>query len=142
MGIFETAKEFGKMNTVDPFKRISAKVGAADVWSKPGMLVAEGLKEGLVEVPVRNIVKITSLTAGAVFKLLGKTAKLGLSAAMLIPLPVIGSGAQLKGSADAFKHTIELKARGNTENFKDLYAKIRGVRDEAKAQAIPADTAA
>ncbi len=142
MGLIETAKEFGTLNTVDPFKRISGKVGAADVWSKPGVLVAEGLKEVFVRLPVRNIVKITSLTAGAIFKLLGKTAKLGLSAAMLVPLPVIGSGAQLKGSADAFKHTIELKARGNTEDFKNLYAKIRGIRDEAKAQTMPADSAA
>ena len=137
MSFEQTAKSIVWKNTVDPFNRISAKVGAARLADKPGVMVAQTLKEGLVRLPLENIANISAFAVSKIFKLMGKTAGLSLKAAMLIPLPVIGSVAEARGKVNAFQKTIDLKARGDTKDFSELFNSVRGVRKEAEARVLP-----
>ncbi len=125
-------------NTRDPFKRITEKTNQADFFGKPGTLVAETLKEGLVRLPIENILRISQWSAKKILSLLGSTLKMGLKAATLIPLPLPGgmkSVAELGGDVRSAKETFEEMARGNPGSFRQIFDRIRGVRQHAEQRA-------
>jgi hypothetical protein len=144
-GFINTAFDVLKKNTVDPVKRINSETQNAKLFDKPGTMVAETIKEGLVRLPLENIARISNWTGKAIFSLIGKTLKTGLAAATLMPLPFpggINSIADARGRMHALGETIRLKSQGNPESFKELFARIRGVRDDARNHAIKGETPA
>lgn len=136
MGLTDTIIDVVKKNTVDPFKRISEKTKNAGY--NPGTPVAEFLYEGLIRLPAENILRISSWTTRKIFSLLGSTLKTGLLAASLIPLPLPGgkSIADIGGDLRGYKETLFQKVRGNPGSFSEIYANIRGIRNNAEKSAI------
>lgn len=127
-------------NTRDPFKRISDATKAQaqkDVFGVPGTMVAETLKEGLVRLPLENILRISQWSAKKMLSLLGSTLKTGLRAATLIPLPLPGgkSVAELRGDVRSAKEAFKEMARGNPGSFRQIFDRIRGVRQHAEQSA-------
>lgn len=126
-----------KTNIQDPFQRISAAVGKEKIADKGGVLVAETLKEGAL-LPLRNIAQISNWTAKTMLGVLGGIFKTGLAATSLIPIPLPGGFknlAEVRGALNATSETIRLKAQGRPESFQEIFARIRGVRDDAEARA-------
>lgn len=129
-----------KTNISDPFSRISAAVSRETFSNKGGVLVAETLKEGAL-LPLRNIAQISQWTAKSVLGVMGGILKTGLMAATLIPVPLPGGFkniAEVRGALSAASDTIRLKAEGRPESFKEIFARIRGVRNDAEAHATGA----
>jgi hypothetical protein len=137
MSFSDTVFDVLKKNTVDPVKRVSAKTNSASFFDKPGTMVAETLKEGLIRLPAENILRISSWTTRKIFSLLGSTLKTGLLAATLIPLPLPGgkSVADIRGDLRGYKEALFQKARGNPGSFGEIFANIRGIRKDAEARA-------
>lgn len=126
-----------KTNITDPFHRISSAVGKEKPLDKGGVMIAETLKEGAV-LPLRNIAQISNWTAKKMLGVVGGIFTTGLAATSLIPIPLPGGFkniAEVRGALHATKETIRLKAEGRTESFQEIFARIRGVRDDAEARA-------
>ncbi len=131
--------EATRINVKDPLKRISAAgKSGTDVFDKASSVVGETAKE-LSLLPLRNVGAISSLIWKKSFSVLGSTLKLGGQATMLIPLPLPGgmrNAAEVRGSVVSLRKAIDIKAQGtNSESFKDLFDRIRGVRNDAEKHA-------
>jgi hypothetical protein len=131
--------ELGRINVTDPLKRISdARKSGKDIFDKTSSVVGETAKE-LSLLPLRNIGAISNLIWKKSFSVLGSVLKTGGQAAMLIPLPLPGgmkNFADVRGSATALRKAIDMKAQGNNpESFRDLFDRIRGVRNDAEKRA-------
>ncbi|MDD5055538.1 MAG: hypothetical protein PHZ00_04705 [Candidatus Peribacteraceae bacterium] len=129
----------------DSARTIWNNTSSADIFSKPGVAVAETLKEGLFTIPLTNIGKISGWALKGMGKLLWGTVKVGAQLAMLVPLPLpLPSGcnnlAEVGWKLGAVKEALAMKARGNPEEigviFKNLYGTIGDVRNAAQGQAI------
>jgi hypothetical protein len=116
----------------------------SDFFSKPGVAVAETLKEGLINIPLTNIGKISSWALKGMGKLLWGTVKVGAQLAMIAPLPIpLPAGcktvAEVGWRIKIVKDTLAEKANGNPEEcgviFKKLYGSIGDVRNAAQGQA-------
>lgn len=115
-----------------------------DIFSKPGVAVAETLKEGLINIPLTNIGKISSWALKGMGKLLWGTVKVGAQLAMIAPLPFpLPAGcktvAEVGWRVGLVKDTLAEKARGNPQEFGVIFKKLSGtienVRDAAQRQA-------
>lgn len=131
--------EAARINVADPLKRISAAgKGGSDVFDKASSVVGETAKE-LALLPLRNVGAISSLIWKKSFSVLGSALKTGTLATLLIPLPLPGgmrNAADIRGSVTALRQSIDIKAQGRSqESFKELFAKIRGVRNDAEKNA-------
>ncbi|MSR67523.1 hypothetical protein EXS65_01705 [Candidatus Peribacteria bacterium] len=119
MSLENIARNTVDRNIVDPAKRIYGAVSREKAFGKPGVLVAETVKEGLFLVP-RNAAAIANWTLGKMFILLGGTVKLGLKSAMHIPLPLpvgMNSPAALKGNIDASLEQLRIKLGGRPKKW-------------------------
>jgi len=126
-------------------KSALSKINAeSDIFSKPGVAVAETLTEGLINIPLTNIGKISSWALKGMGKLLWGTVKVGAQLAMIAPLPIpLPAGcktvAEVGWRIGAMKEVLAEKARGNPEEygviFKKLYGSIGDVRSDAAARA-------
>lgn len=131
--------EATRINVKDPMKRISAAgKGGSDVFDKASSVVGETAKEFAL-LPLRNVGAISNMIWRKSFSVLGSVLKTGAQAALLIPLPLPGgmrNAADVRGSVTALRQTIDMKAEGRSqESFTELFAKIRGVRNEAEKNA-------
>lgn len=133
------AKAFD-INMRQPFDRMKTEVGKQNnVASGISTGVGEFVKEAAL-LPLQNIGVISSWGLKQMAKVLGGSVKLGLQGLSLIPLPIPGgkkgtSIADLRGRAVALRQTIDIKAQGSPENFKDIFDRIRGVRNDAALRA-------
>lgn len=113
-----------------------------DIFSKPGVAVAELGKEALL-LPVKNIAKISSWAIRAMGSVLWGTMKLGGQAAMLIPLPLPLPGnshsiADVRRNVESLKYGFAQKVNGNPRPFGELakeWDTIDHVRNDAQARA-------
>lgn len=131
--------EATRINVKDPLKRISdAGKGGTDVFDKASSVVGETAKEFAL-LPLRHVGAISNLIWKKSFSVLGSVLKTGAQAALLIPLPLPGgmrNAADVRGSVTALRQTIDMKADGRSqESFTELFAKIRGVRNDAEKHA-------
>lgn len=131
--------EATRINVKDPLKRISdAGKGGTDVFDKASSVVGETAKEFAL-LPLRNVSAISNMIWKKSFSVLGSVLKTGAQAALLIPLPLPGglrNAADIRGSVTALRQSIDIKAQGRSqESFSELFAKIRGVRNDAEKRA-------
>lgn len=129
-----------RINAKDPLARISAAgKNGKDIFDKTSSVVGETAKE-IALLPLRNIGAISSLIWKKSFSVLGSALKTGAQLGMLIPLPLpagMRNAADIRGSVTAFREAISIKAQGNApETFSDLFARIRGVRNNAEQKAL------
>ncbi len=128
-----------RINVKDPVKRISvAGKRGSDVFDKASSVVGETAKEFAL-LPLRNVGAISDMIWKKSFSVLGSVLKTGAQAALLIPLPLPGglrNAADVRGSVTALRQAIDMKAEGRSqESFTELFAKIRGVRNDAEKHA-------
>lgn len=132
---YNTSANILRRNTIAPYKRISAAVAREkDIFSMPFVGLGELMKES-VRLPLENISHLMGWTTRRMASVLGSTVKLGLKSAMLIPLPLPGGQltlARMMADARAMKLTYEQKVLGSPERFTDIFARIRGIRNDAE----------
>lgn len=127
------------INIKQPASRIKSAVKSQNNFaSGVSTGVGEFVKEAAL-LPLQNIGVISSWGLKQMAKVLGGSVKLGLQGLSLIPLPIPGgkgvSIASMRNQAVSLREAIDVKARGSTENFKDIFDRIRGVRNDAAQRA-------
>ena len=135
MSFTETAGNIIRSNTLDPGRRVYNNVTSQrNPFDVPGALVTSILGE-TVRLPLENIGKLSSWTLKRMADLLGGTLKLGAQAAMLIPIPLPGGMANLadlRGNTNAMRQALTQRAQGSPQTFREIFANIRGIRDDAQ----------
>jgi hypothetical protein len=134
--------EATRINVTDPLKRISAAgKGGNDVIGAASNVVGETVKEFSL-LPLRNVGAISSYIWKKSFSVLGSVLKTGAQAAMLVPIPLPMPGgarniAEVRGNVTAFRRALDLKATGTTpESFREVFDRVRGIRNDAESRSI------
>ncbi len=134
MGFERFVREAAKINIGDPVQRITGAVGKEKAFDKPGVLVAETVKEGLFLVP-RNAAAIANWSLGKISKLLGATVKLGLQSAMLIPLPLpagMNNLAAVQNKTRTSLESLRIKLGGVPRNEHQNFDRMQSTRNGAQ----------